>query len=67
MSSSGTVTREVYNRLCRDDSVDVLSQPSKALAVALSFQHTTHEELQRPRWKVTARHGTLITHRRIFP
>jgi len=49
MSSSGTVTREVYNRLCRDDSVDVLSQPSKALAVALSFQHTTHEELQRPR------------------
>jgi len=31
------------------NSVDVLRQPPETLAVALSFQHTTHEQLQRPR------------------
>jgi len=44
------------------NSVDVLRQPSEALTIALSFQHTTHEQLQRPCWKLTTCHHTLNTY-----
>lgn len=40
-------------------SVDVLRQPTEALAVALALQHRAHEQLQRPPRQLRARHLAL--------
>lgn len=42
-------------------SVDVLRQPTEALAVALALQHRAHEQLQRPPRQLRARHLALAS------